>query len=49
VTPNGHWTARLWGKNLTDKAYVVDSFIFGGRQAWIGDPRVFGGSISYEF
>ena len=49
TTPDGHWKARFWGKNLTDKAYVVDSFIFGGRQAWIGDPRVFGGTISYEF
>ena len=49
VTPDGRWKFRLWGKNLADKKYIVDSFIFGGRQSWFGDPRVFGGTISYEF
>ena len=45
-----HWTATLWGNNLTDRQYAT----YGGINAfgtYIHDnrPRMFGGTVSYAF
>jgi iron complex outermembrane receptor protein len=53
-----HWTATVWGRNLTDKAYDVRGFYFGNNPAngWAdelytqkGAPRTFGFTLSYDF
>lgn len=47
----GHWSAALWMKNVTDEEYystgqVASGMLFLSQPA---DPRQFGGSISFEF
>jgi iron complex outermembrane receptor protein len=49
--PAGHWDAKLWGRNLTNKAYYT--FIAAGGP--IGDtgapgpPRTYGVSVGYNW
>ena len=40
----------LWGKNLTDETYRVNTINFDGWTiSYFGDPRTYGADITYEF
>lgn len=47
------FTAALWGKNLSDKAYFVGGMTLasalGHNAAAVGEPRTYGLELSYEF
>jgi len=54
----GNFSAILWGRNLTDKAYDVRGFYFGNNPAkgyedelytQKGTPRTFGLTLTYDF
>lgn len=49
----GSLKASLWGKNLTDEEYIIDSFPVGDPAVSIGqafgDPRTLGVDITYQF
>ena len=47
----GHWSAALWVKNLTDEEYYSSGQVASGLLflTQTGDPRQFGGSITFEF
>ncbi len=50
--PNGGMGLTIWGKNLTDKKYVVRSVDFGAlgfATVIYGDPRTFGATLDVEF
>ena len=53
VTEDGKWEASVWGKNLTDEAYVTQSYDNTGgifpSQNFIGEPRTYGVSVQYNF
>ncbi|MBB6523675.1 TonB-dependent receptor domain-containing protein [Pseudoteredinibacter isoporae] len=43
---NQNWKLSLWGKNLTDRAYIAHLYILGGNDyALFGTPRTFGLSV----
>lgn len=43
---NNNWQLSLWGKNLTDRAYIAHLYILGGNDyALFGTPRTFGLSV----
>ena len=47
-----HWTASVWGKNLTDEEYIIsgdDNIYAGFREANFGTPRTYGVTVRYEF
>jgi iron complex outermembrane receptor protein len=48
--PRSNWTFTLWGKNLTDSATTIGSFLTAqaGAYYW-APPRTFGGAISTKF
>lgn len=52
---NGKWEFALWGKNLTDKAYLGRYFAGGGNPlippgaTVIGEPRTYGAEIKVNF
>ncbi len=50
---DGAWAVQLWGRNLFDKFYVVDTFnstIPGGSlNAYVGDPRTYGLTVRFKF
>jgi len=50
---DGAWSLQLWGRNLFDKFYVVDTFnstIPGGSlNAYVGDPRTYGLTLRFKF
>ena len=47
------WTVDLWADNLTDEEYAVTIFDAPLQQAaynaFIGDPRMYGLSVRYDF
>ncbi len=47
------WELAIWGRNLTDKLYVSQSYDnFGGifpSQNYLGDPVTYGATLSYRF
>jgi len=53
VTSDQRWEVAGWIRNLTDKTYRTD--VFGAGSTFLpgrilhGDPRLFGGSVSYSF
>jgi iron complex outermembrane receptor protein len=51
TAPGGHWQVALWGKNLSDQAYVlnVTPGANGHVTAPVGDPRTFGARITYNY
>ncbi len=52
TTADERWDVRLWVKNLTDEEYFVGGFDFtflGPFFLYPGNPRIFGGSVSYQF
>ena len=49
-TPEGSLGIYLWGKNLTDKLYMLTkSTLPMFKFAWYGMPRTFGIQVSYSF
>ena len=48
---NGSLGIYLWGKNLTDKLYMLTRAIFPlpVKYAWYGMPRTFGVQVTYSF
>lgn len=50
---DGFWEVAVFGKNLTDKEYLVYTFDFTGpaglNQKFFGPPRWFGGSVAVRF
>ena len=49
---NGSFKISLWGKNLEDKEYVIDSvtsFAHADRAVLFGEPRSYGLDLSYEY
>jgi iron complex outermembrane receptor protein len=50
TTPDSHWTIIAYGRNLTNKEYIVSSGSFTARPAGApGDPRTFGVRASYSY
>lgn len=53
ISQDGTWEASVWGKNLTDEAYVKQSYDNTGgifpSQNFIGEPRTYGVSVQYNF
>ncbi len=47
------WTVDIWGQNITDEEYAATIFDAplqtGTFNAFIGDPRVYGVSVRYDF
>ena len=45
------WTLAAWGRNLTDKEYLVAApkDFFGGYQETYGYPRFYGFSVTAQF
>ena len=49
-TPEGSLGIYLWGKNLTDKLYMLTkSTLPMFKFAWYGMPRTFGIQVTYSF
>lgn len=51
-TADGDIEISVWGKNLTDKEYLVtvgDLSSFGLHQLYYGDPRTYGVTVNYQF
>lgn len=47
----GSWTASIWVNNLFNKTYyqrLVESD-YGSVVGWIGEPRMIGGTLAYQF
>ncbi|GAA6153676.1 TonB-dependent receptor [Pseudoteredinibacter isoporae] len=43
---NKNWKLSLWGKNLSDRAYIAHLYLLGGNDyALFGTPRTFGLSV----
>ncbi len=53
LSATGNWDIALWGKNLTDEEYVVDSTdlsgVFGFIPLFYGDRRAYGVDFSYRY
>ncbi len=53
TTLDEKWELALWAKNLTDKYFVTQSYDnYGGifpSSNFLGDPRTYGVSMSYQF
>ena len=53
TSPNGKWNIALWGRNLTDEEYIVDSTDLEGNFGFIsefyGDRRSVGIDLSHTF
>ena len=52
-TADDKWEVAVFGENITDEDYVVQSFDIAALLGWIeeyyGRPRWVGGSVSYKF
>lgn len=50
TSPDGHWEASLWGKNLGDEVYITHQYILtGGQFAYYGEPRTFGATLRWKY
>lgn len=53
TSPDERWEFAIWGRNLTNKLYVSQSYDnFGGifpSQNFLGDPRTYGATLSFNF
>lgn len=53
TSPDEKWELAIWGRNLTNKLYVSQSYDnFGGifpSQNFLGDPRTYGATLSVKF
>lgn len=47
------WEAFLWGRNLTNKVFVVDRFlettVFPQHVSFFGEPRMYGAQVRFNF
>ena len=50
---NDHWNVSVWGKNLTDDEYAVQTVnrqLFTGMDAYfLAPPRTYGATLRYDF
>lgn len=49
---DGRWSVQLWGRNILDEEYVVDTFestLPGNLNAYIGDPMTYGITLRTKF
>ena len=50
---NDHWNVSVWGKNLTDDEYAVQTGVtqvFSGQDPyWLAPPRTYGATLRYDF
>ena len=50
TSPDGHWEASIWGKNLGDEVYITHQYILtGGQFAYYGEPRTFGATLRWRY
>ncbi len=53
LSPDARWEISLWGKNLSDKFYITQSYDNTGgifpSQNFLGMPRTYGVSVKYNF
>jgi len=53
IGSDGHWTGALYGRNLTEEAYVVGGFALsessGVGGLAVNTPRMYGIEVKYEF
>jgi iron complex outermembrane receptor protein len=50
TSPDGHWEASIWGKNLGDEVYITHQYILtGGQFAFYGEPRTFGATLRWKY
>jgi len=50
TSPDGHWEASVWGKNLGDEVYITHQYILtGGQFAFYGEPRTFGATVRWRY
>ena len=53
--PGGHWKTAFYVKNVCNKFYVLNtqdlsaSGSLGVNNYWAGEPRTWGGEITYKF
>jgi iron complex outermembrane receptor protein len=49
-TADGRWQVQLYGKNLTDKSYVISAVGEGvAPSGLVGAPRTYGARITRNF
>lgn len=49
-SPDGHWQAVLYGRNLTNRQYITSTGTFTVVAAGkVGDPRTYGLDVSYTY
>lgn len=48
---NGHWTASVFGDNLTNEDYRIWGASLGafGHADFVGNPRTYGMRLTYEY
>ena len=50
TSPDGHWEASLWGRNLGDEVYITHQYILtGGQFAYYGEPRTYGATLRWRY
>ncbi|MEX1147910.1 MAG: TonB-dependent receptor, partial [Sphingomonadales bacterium] len=53
TSPDERWEFAVWGRNLTNKFYVSQSYDnFGGifpSQNFLGDPRTYGATLAFRY
>jgi len=53
TTTDGVWRFELWGRNILDRVYKQVAFgaplQTGTFGEWLGDPRMWGGTVRYNF
>ena len=52
ASEDGHWTGSLWGKNVTDREYVSNSFVIAfanNYAATVAAGATYGVTVSYNY
>ncbi|HOP20736.1 MAG TPA: TonB-dependent receptor [Amphiplicatus sp.] len=50
MSPDEHWQAIIFGRNLADEEYITSSGSFTARPAGhVGEPRTWGVRLSYTY
>lgn len=45
----GNWQVAVFGKNLTNKTYLIDHFAVGVPAGFYGEPRTYGVTLSFKY